>query len=247
MSELSDEAKAFLAAHDDEGLPTPEEQLRVRTAIRSAIDAGPGTVEAPRSAGSFSLAKVVAGLTAALLVGTGGALLLSREGPSTPQPPAPLEAPRVATPPQPTADLSAPLPPAPEPTSHAAPTRAVPRARPAAPQPPEPIETEPPREATSPPAPTTVAEPIDPTEEFRLIAQAQASTRDGNPAWALELLTQHERRFGGSGLLAEEAHAARVKALCGLGRVAEARLEAEQLATLNPSSVHLARVDRACW
>lgn len=70
-------------------------------------------------------------------------------------------------------------------------------------------------------------------EEVALLSRAQAALRSGKPAVALEVLKEHERKFG-SGLLAEERIAASAQALCALGRNAEADA---QLARLSSKSV----------
>ncbi len=71
-------------------------------------------------------------------------------------------------------------------------------------------------------------------EEVALLSRAQAALRSGKPALALEVLSEHERKFS-NGLLGEERIAARVRALCALGRSAEADA---QLARLSPKSLH---------
>jgi hypothetical protein len=71
-------------------------------------------------------------------------------------------------------------------------------------------------------------------EEVALMTRAQAALHGGKPAAALEALSEHERKFG-NGLLAEERTAARVQALCALGRTAEASAQSSQL---SPKSLH---------
>jgi hypothetical protein len=79
-------------------------------------------------------------------------------------------------------------------------------------------------------------------EEVALLSRAETALHSGKPASALEILNEHERKFG-SGLLAEERIAARVQALCALGRKAEAQA---QLAQLSPHSFHGAQSRQAC-
>jgi len=79
-------------------------------------------------------------------------------------------------------------------------------------------------------------------EEVALLSRAEMALRGGKPALALEVLSEHERRFG-NGLLAEERIAARVQALCALGRRAEADA---QLSHLSPNSLHVAQPGQAC-
>ena len=71
-------------------------------------------------------------------------------------------------------------------------------------------------------------------EEVALISRAEAALRAGKPAVALDVLNEHERKFG-NGLLAEERIAARAQALRALGRNAEADA---QLSLLSPNSLH---------
>jgi hypothetical protein len=79
-------------------------------------------------------------------------------------------------------------------------------------------------------------------EEVALLSRAETALHSGKPALALEILNQHERKFG-DGLLTEERIAARVQALCALGRKAEAEA---QLAQLSPNSLHGEQSRRAC-
>jgi len=79
-------------------------------------------------------------------------------------------------------------------------------------------------------------------EEVAIIARAEAALRSGRPAVALDVLNEHERKFG-NGLLAEERIAARAQALCALGRTAEAQA---QLTQLSPNSLHGQPSQKAC-
>ena len=79
-------------------------------------------------------------------------------------------------------------------------------------------------------------------EEVAIIARAETALRSGRPALALEVLNEHERKFG-NGLLAEERIAARAQALCALGRTAEADA---QLTQLSPNSLHGQPSQKAC-
>lgn len=240
MSDLSPQARAFLDAHADEGLPSPGDRERVRAAAVAALAApSPSPAPAPASVG---LAKLGLGLVVSASLIAGLALWARGEGagrreetvasppatvvtPPAPQvPPVEASAP-AAPPPAPSPSVGAPRKNAPTPPAVGAQAAPAPEERPAAPERPE----------------------VDPAEEFRLLAQAQASTREGNPGWALELLEQHHRRFGAKALLEEEALAARVMAQCGLGRATEAEATAALLRALNPASVHLSKVERACW
>ncbi|HEY5959066.1 MAG TPA: hypothetical protein VIV60_21055 [Polyangiaceae bacterium] len=79
-------------------------------------------------------------------------------------------------------------------------------------------------------------------QEVALLARAQAALGSGKPAVALDVLNEHERRFG-RGLLTEERTAARIQALCALGRSTEADA---QLARLSPTSLHGRDSRQAC-
>jgi hypothetical protein len=79
-------------------------------------------------------------------------------------------------------------------------------------------------------------------EEVALLSRAETALHSGNAAGALEVLNEHERKFR-DGLLAEERIAARIQALCALGRKTEADA---QLAQLSPKSLHGKQSGRAC-
>ncbi len=79
-------------------------------------------------------------------------------------------------------------------------------------------------------------------EEVALLSRAETALHSGNAAVALQVLSEHERKFR-DGLLAEERIAARIQALCALGRKAEADA---QLAQLSPKSLHGEQSRRAC-
>jgi hypothetical protein len=80
------------------------------------------------------------------------------------------------------------------------------------------------------------------SEEVAILSRAETELHSGKPAAALQLLNEHERKFG-NGLLAEERIAARVQALCALGRTTEADV---QLARLSPKSLHGEQARQAC-
>ena len=80
------------------------------------------------------------------------------------------------------------------------------------------------------------------SEEVSLLSRAETALHSGKLEAALTLLDEHERKFT-SGLLAEERIAARVQALCALGRKAEADA---QLVRLSSQSLHASRAPQAC-
>jgi hypothetical protein len=82
-------------------------------------------------------------------------------------------------------------------------------------------------------------------QEVAILSQASSDLHTGRPADALKALEEHQRRYPG-GALAEERTAARIRALCALGRVDEARSELTRLSQSTPESPHLARARKAC-
>jgi hypothetical protein len=79
-------------------------------------------------------------------------------------------------------------------------------------------------------------------EEVALLSRAETALHGGKPTAALEALNEHERKFP-NGLLTEERIAARIQALCALGRTAEADA---QLTRLSPKSLHGEPSRQAC-
>lgn len=79
-------------------------------------------------------------------------------------------------------------------------------------------------------------------EEVAILSRAETELRSGRPDSALKLLNEHAHKFP-NGTLAEERIAARVQALCALGRNVEADA---QLARLSPKSLHGAQARQAC-
>jgi RNA polymerase sigma-70 factor (ECF subfamily) len=104
---------------------------------------------------------------------------------------------------------------------------------------------------TAPRAPAAESLPSAPREspalerEVRLLRGAQQSMRDGRPERALALLAEHDRQFP-AGLLRQEGLAARVMALCALGRTAEARRDAAEFLNRWPASPLSAQVRASC-
>jgi hypothetical protein len=74
---------------------------------------------------------------------------------------------------------------------------------------------------------------------------AKAALDANEPKRALRLLERHARRHA-QGALTEEREAARVEALCGVGRAAAARRAAERFATSFAGSPRIARVSSLC-
>ena len=82
-------------------------------------------------------------------------------------------------------------------------------------------------------------------EEARALAEVQRALRDAETERALVLLDRMEERFG-AGALGTERRAARVLALCGLGRYEEGRALAEHFIANHPTSPLVSRIRAAC-
>jgi hypothetical protein len=90
---------------------------------------------------------------------------------------------------------------------------------------------------------TAPARPSDRlAEEVAILSRAETELHAGRYASALRILDEHQRRFP-HGTLTEERIAARIHALCGLGRVSEARAE---MARVAPGSLHAGSARAAC-
>jgi len=81
--------------------------------------------------------------------------------------------------------------------------------------------------------------------EVALLSRAGVELHADRPAAALEALDEHQRSFP-RGVLAEERAAAKVRALCALGRMKEAQAELARLTRTSPASPHLARAVQSC-
>jgi hypothetical protein len=82
-------------------------------------------------------------------------------------------------------------------------------------------------------------------EEARLLKQAQQALRAGEPQAALTALAEHQRRFP-RGQLTLERSAARVTALCALGRTPQALSAAEAFLQQHPQSGLSQQVRASC-
>lgn len=230
---LSPDARALLEATKDAHEPSAEDQARVLAALSVQLGAlGVGVAAGVQASGQASavklglgavraklLAKVVAGALFLAAIG-GGALFLW-----APEPVVPVVIPPAALP-TPTA-VSFPAAPPASPAASPAPAAL----RPAA----EPPQAVPPSRPSR--APVTVEDPL--AAELSLLETAKQALRDHQPARALALTAQHQRRFA-QGALLEEATAVRIQALCEVGRNKEsAALRAQFLgqwprSTLSP-------------
>jgi hypothetical protein len=223
---LSPEAQDLVSAVKRAYQPSDGDRARVLEALRGRLgDAAVlGDGVAQSSAAAHRLWSPGAGLSVAgLLVLGGGALWLAlRAGPGSPVAPPRAESPVAA--------------PAPPPSAVEAPAS---------------VPSESPPESTEPPATQpSVARPARRVrdalaEEVAIMSRAETDLHGGRPESALKALAEHQRKFG-NGVLAEERTAARIQALCALGRTAEADTELGRLVRTSPNSPHTKRALQAC-
>jgi hypothetical protein len=238
---MSPETRGFLAAVRGAEDPSAADEHRVLAAVQATIAGSPPN---PAPGGTPATTGVVSGtgsglkvLGALLGISVGAALVASAfsSGPAEPRPDS--LANRAPVP-------SAPgLPSAPAVTSTALPPSASPRAagppntshasRPATPG----------TAAGEPAAPPEVSGSTSLREEIALLAAVQSALDRGNGAEALRRLDGHatsDRQF------VAERRAARIAALCLLGRVPEARRLAAVFFRENAHSVQRTAVEHSC-
>jgi hypothetical protein len=114
------------------------------------------------------------------------------------------------------------------------PRAALPRSQPA-----QPVQP------TEPATPASVSPTSTVAEETRLLRGADEALRAGDATRALVLLDEHARTFP-TGVFSEERSAERVSALCKLGRVAEARDDAQRFLRTVPDSPLAKSVRESC-
>ncbi|WP_434427357.1 RNA polymerase sigma factor [Nannocystis pusilla] len=93
------------------------------------------------------------------------------------------------------------------------------------------------------PTPPSASKPDRLAAEVALLDEARARLDEGAPAAALALLGTHASEFPRSALV-DAREAARVEALCGLDRSAEAEALARRLVALHPASPLVQRFER---
>jgi hypothetical protein len=205
MTDLNPDAKELVRAGRAALRPKAGDRERVLGALLPRL--GAGVAVATASATAAAPAKATPLLKAsALLVGVGmvgGGLYLTL---SPERPAAKVEVPAVVQP--------APAPPAPV-------NRVTESVTPAEPQPV-------PAQKQSP-APSRSADNL--AQEVAILSRAGSELHAGRPAAALQALDEHRRKFP-SGVLAQERTAARIQALCALGRKIEAEAELGRLARI---------------
>jgi hypothetical protein len=228
VADLSPEARALVEAGREAFRPAADDQERILAALRARLGEPPGA--APNAAGSGSSATGGIGWTAlaAALVGVGlaigGAVYALRGGEA-----------HVSTPPaaRPSVSVVAPTPSAaqadPMPAGSVAPEASV-----------------------TAPLPTPAAHALASrhtgdrlAEEVALMSRAETELHAGRYSNALRLLDEYRHEFP-NGTLSQERLAARVQALCALGRVNEAEADLARLTRLSPESPHEGRARAAC-
>lgn len=102
-------------------------------------------------------------------------------------------------------------------------------------------------EAPKPEAPARPAKLSRDTlgEEVAILSRAEKALHNARPDLALKALDEHQRRFA-SGALVQERSAARIQALCALGRADEARAESIKLKRNSPNSPQTAQAKLPC-
>lgn len=235
-----------------QAVPDPAAEARNWAAIEHRLTHGPppppAAEAAPAALGGATGLKLVAGLVVAAAVG--GLLAVGGGAPE----PAPRDRDVVAAV-QPVRDDRI-VPPAP-----VEPVASVPEEPAVAPEPVAPVEpVTPPAEkrparakkaSKSEPMPVEPApEPTPAADDFaaelQLLAEIRGALKRGDHAGALLKIDEHVKRFGAGGQLVQERMASQVDALCGLGRVDDARRVAAKLLEKWPDSTHAPRVRASC-
>ncbi len=254
MNELGPEAREILDAGRAGDEPTAEDRTRVRASILRAIAAG-GVIGVASTAAETSAAaglkvgavatwKIVAGLLlAGAVAGTGAGIAVSRSHFDAPRRSTVVAAVEAAPAPPPAERL-------PEAAASGAPAVSPPVAAPppTAPQPRPIAVSASPRPGAAPLASAAPAAPQAKLEdtlaaENQGLREAHAAMQGGDPARALALLDEQQAR---GSALREEREAARVLALCQLGRVDEGRAAAARFLQEIPRSPLADRVRGAC-
>ena len=251
---LGDDARRIVDSAREAYAPRQSERARIKRALALQIAAG-ASAAASAAAGS-SLSTLVAskaavvGLVASAALGTTVAVDTWRahvkvEGSksSVAAPASKARAPshsRVAAPPSTARSAALAVPP----SASASATLAAPPAPSAMLAKPPSAGAPPPRAALAP-APVNAMPTHSVEAEAQLLGDAQRALANGDASRALRVIDEHARTFP-HGALGEERQAARVMALCALGRTAEAQREAHAFLTRTPNSPLAMRVQAAC-
>jgi len=230
MRELTPEAAALMRAGRSAFRPGAADRDRVMQSLTQALGEAPVQEDAGRGgAGKSSLAqltvkaRIVGGLSVMALGAGLGAFVHAR--------PAPPSVVRTASP-----------APSVAPAETSTPAAVPPPSEPAA----DPRLSHPTPSVPRPSSQSVGRAPADSLpEEVRLLTRAEKQLNAGLAGDALKTLAEHERRFP-NGALAEERLAARVHALCELGRTGDARTEMARLGRAYPQSPQIERARRFC-
>jgi len=245
MSDLGPEARAILSAGRDGDDPSPEDRARLKRKLLAGLAAGAattaGAAEAAGAAKSIAAAKATTALAwsstvwkaiaGIVVIGavSGGIVVAGAEKGKPPR----LAMPVIT---QSIADRKPPLAAAPADAAPEETKREEPKAEPQAKR----IAGN-----TAPSAKTKEEDADTLLEETRQLREARRALKDGDADRALALLDDKTAANQGE-KLGEERAAARVLALCKLGRVEEANAEAAKFLEKNPRSPLAARVRKAC-
>ena len=217
MSELSPRARDLVYAGRAASQPTAADRRRIEEALRARL----GASVLPAQVVNVSLAARVrwpfaaSAVVGAILLGS-AVLFAFRQEPQVKKTERPPQVTQVVT-------LS--------PALGAAPAAEPP----ATPAPPAAVQPEP-RVHSSLPKEDPLA------REVALLYEATGDLHAGRASDALKVLDEHRRKFP-NGILSEERRAARVQALCSLGRSGEAETE---LAELDPQPLAAVRAKQFC-
>ena len=219
--DLGPQARALFEAERGALKPTSADRKRIALALSARLGAGvfPPGVQGPESAlppptGSAWLNWPTISLMAGLVV-SGGIALSTLRGP----------------------DLKAP-----EPTVASAPAALPPTAPALTLAAPAPIVEAPATSDATAPAPAAHRPTDRLAEEVAILSRAETELHASRFQSALRVLEEYERKFS-NGKLAQERAAARILALCGLGRTVEANAA---LARLSRGSLHEGTAREAC-
>jgi hypothetical protein len=236
MTRLGPDARRLIHEARSGEDPSERDRARIQAKLALRIGAGVAATAVSRSAGatasSLSLKMIVGSVAVIVALGGTSATDANRwQKPAEPAPaPMQVQAPAQASPGvEPPAAASAPEPVVAEPAPAARPRAAAPG-----------HDSKRPSSTAAPSAaPATIG------EELRLLQQAHDQLKENDPQAALATLDRHAKNFE-SGALREESTAARVLALCKLGRRDEAHQLAARFLAESPSSPLAPRLRRAC-
>lgn len=266
MNELGPDARSILEAARPGEDPTDGDRARVRSALARALAAGgaaAATTAAASSAGAKGVGatatvklaaltstvtwKAIATITLVAAVGAGiSSFNTTLDAPADPRSPTTAGPPAEPAPAQPHLSAAEMRGAATEPPSLPAPS----------PEPPPPAVEAPPARATTaaagarvPPKTSTTSVPVVKEDalivETRRMREVHGALQSGEAGRALALLDEHSAAHA-QGELRQERAAARVVALCELGRLDEAKVARESFLREDPRSPLADRVRSAC-